>query len=99
VAIDDRGKCGLFFEIYPDGRLISLVRDPKNWFPSALRHAPEKYGDFEGAINQWEKSARAMLRNKERYGGRVCIIRFEDLVGKTAAVMRYLAEFRRMESL
>jgi hypothetical protein len=82
-----------FFEIYPDGRLISLVRDPKNWFPSALRHAPEKYGDFEGAISQWEKSARAMLHNKERYGDRVCIIKFEDLVGKTAAVMGYLAEF------
>jgi len=82
-----------FFEIYPDGRLISLVRDPKNWFPSALRHAPEKYGNFKGAINQWEKSARAMLRNKERYGDRVCLIKFEDLVGKTTAVMRYLTEF------
>jgi hypothetical protein len=86
-----------FFEIYPDGRLISLVRDPKNWFPSALRHAPEKYGYFEGAINQWEESARAMLHNKERYGDRVCLIKFEDLVGKTAAVMGYLAEFLGIE--
>jgi hypothetical protein len=82
-----------FFEIYPDGRLISLVRDPKNWFPFALRHLPQKYGDFEGAINQWEKSTRAMLHNKERYGDRICLVRFEDLVGKTAAVMGYLAEF------
>ena len=86
-----------FFEIYPDGRLISLVRDPKNWFASALRHVPEKYGDVEGALGQWNESALAELRNKERYGDRVCIIKFEDLVSKTEAVMRYLTEFLGIE--
>jgi hypothetical protein len=86
-----------FFEIYPDGRLISLVRDPKNWFPSALRHGPDKYGDLEGALSQWNESARAQLGNKERYGDRVRIIKFEDLVSKTEAVMRYLAEFLGIE--
>ncbi len=34
-----------------------------------------------------------MLWNKERYGDRVRILTFEDLVGKTESVMRYLAEF------
>jgi hypothetical protein len=86
-----------FFEIYPDGRLISLVRDPKNWFPSALRHVPEKYGDLGGALSQWNESALAELWNKERYADRVCIIKFEDLVSKTEAVMRYLAEFLDIE--
>jgi len=86
-----------FFEVYPDGRLISLVRDPKNWFPSALRHGPKKYGDLRGAISQWQESAQAMLRNKEKYGDRVCLIKFEDLVSKTEAVMRYLAEFLNIE--
>ena len=86
-----------FFEIYPDGRLISLVRDPKNWFPSALRHVPDKYGDLEGALNQWTESAQAELWNKNRYGDRVCIIKFEDLVSKTEAVMRHLAEFLGIE--
>jgi hypothetical protein len=86
-----------FFEIYPDGRLISLVRDPKNWFPSALRHVPDKYGDLEGALSQWNESALAQLWNKERYGDRVCIIKFEDLVSKTEVVMRYLAEFLCIE--
>ena len=86
-----------FFEIYPDGRLISLVRDPKNWFPSALRHVPEKYGDLEGALNQWNECTLAEIWNKEKYGDRVCIIKFEDLVSKTEAVMRYLAEFLSIE--
>jgi hypothetical protein len=87
----------LFFEIYPDGRLISLIRDPKNWYPSARRHSPKKYGDIEGALSQWKESAQAMHRNKRRYGERVCLIKFEDLIGKTEPVMRYLANFLGIE--
>ena len=82
-----------FFEIYPDGRLISLIRDPKNWYPSAARHRPLVYGDIKEALELWQKSARAILWNKERYGDRVCILTFEDLVGKTESVMHYLADF------
>jgi len=82
-----------FCKIYPDGKLISVVRDPKNWYPSAARHKPSVYEDIREALSLWEKSARAMLWNKERYGDRVCILTFEDLIGKTESVMRYLAEF------
>ncbi len=83
----------IFFDIYPDGRLISLVRDPRNWFPSALRHGPKLYGDIKLAILQWNESAQAMLRNKKLYGDRIRLLKFEDLVDKTEAVMRYLANF------
>ena len=82
-----------FFNIYPRGRLISVVRDPRNWFPSATRHQLDKYGDIEKALDQWVDSAHSMVRNKQKYGDRVCIITFEDLVSRTEAVMHYLAEF------
>jgi len=82
-----------FFETYPDGRLISVVRDPKNWFPSANRHQLDKYGEINKALSQWNESARSTVRNKQIYGDRVCIITFEDLVQRTEAVMRYLSEF------
>jgi hypothetical protein len=82
-----------FFEIYPDGRLISVVRDPKNWFPSAARHDPLKYGDIRRALSLWCESARAMIRNKDKFGERVCILRFEDLVSNTELVMHHLADF------
>ena len=82
-----------FFEIYPDGRLISLVRDPKNWFPSAIRHKPRICRDIEEGIDLWKKSAQAMIENQETYGDRVCIITFEDLITRTKSVMHYLAEF------
>jgi hypothetical protein len=82
-----------FFEIYPDGRLISVVRDPKNWFPSAARHDPLKYGDIRRALSLWCNSARAMIRNKNNFGERVCLLRFEDLVSNTELVMHHLADF------
>jgi hypothetical protein len=87
----------IFFDVYPDGRLISLIRDPKNWFPSALRHGPKLYGDIKLAIFQWKESAQAMLRNKKLYGDRICLLKFEDLIADTEAVMRYLAKFLDIE--
>jgi hypothetical protein len=88
---EDNMEC--FFDIYPDGRLISIVRDPRNWYPSAIRHTPRICRNVFEAVELWAKNARAMLRNKDRYGERVCILTFEDLVANTEPVMRYLARF------
>lgn len=97
----DKGNVDSFFEVYPDGRLISIIRDPKNWFPSALRHNEyikrDKYTDMNLALSQWRESALTTLRNKETYGDNVCIIRFEDLIGKTEEVMRHLSNFLDIE--
>jgi hypothetical protein len=81
-----------FFEVYPDGRLIFLVRDPRNWFPFAAERWPRAYGDAGRAAGQWNESGRVMLWSKERYGDRVCVVKFEDLISKTEAVMRSLAD-------
>jgi hypothetical protein len=86
-----------FFEVYPDGRLISVVRDPKSWFPSASTHWPGRFGDVGRAASQWNECAQSILWNKERYGDRVCLVKFEDLVSQTEAVMRYLADFLAIE--
>ena len=89
----NRDNMESFYETYPDGRLISLIRDPKNWYPSAIRHKPRICRDIQEGVDLWKKSAQSMLLNKERYGDRVNIITFEDLISKTESVMRYLAEF------
>ena len=86
-----------FFEIYPDGKLISIVRDPKNWYPSASRHKPDVYPDVKTAISQWLQSVQATIWNKEKFGERVCIIRFEDLIAKTEMVMQHLSGFLGIE--
>lgn len=88
-----------FFAIYPEGRIFSVVRDPKNWYPSATRHNPKskKYGDINNALQQWNESVQSMLRNKERWEDKVTIIKFEDLVTNTKAVMRYLANLLEIQ--
>lgn len=86
-----------FFKVYPDGRLISIIRNPKNWYPSAVRHGPKRYGEIKKALTQWRDSADAMIRNKERYGDRFCIVKFEDLVNNTEAVMQHLAEILQIQ--
>lgn len=85
-----------FFEVYPDGRLLSIVRDPKNWYPSAVKHRSNVYGDIRKSIDLWKSSTEAALRNKKKYGERVCIVRFEDLVSKTEVVMLYMANFLKI---
>ncbi len=93
------GSIESFFSVYPDGRLISIIRDPKNWFPSAHRHNDKKgkYEDIKKASDQWIQNAQAMVQNNAHYGPRVCILRFEDLIGHTEGVMRYLADFLNID--
>jgi len=90
-----------FFDTYPDGRLISIVRDPRSWFLSARRYlevnpSPGRthdYGDMATAVGLWIDSSRAMLAARERYGDRFRLLTFEDLVSDTETVMRSLAEY------
>lgn len=86
-----------FFEVYPDGKIISIVRDPKNWYPSASLHRPEQYGDISKAMRQWTRSIKATIRNKEALGESVCVIRFEDLISDTEAAMTHLSGFLGIE--
>jgi hypothetical protein len=82
-----------FFEIYPEGRLIALVRDPAQWFVAVSGHDPKTYGNTEWTINRWKESVRAVLKTRKKFDDRVCFIKFENLIGRTESVMRYLAEF------
>ena len=83
------------FELYPDGRLISIIRDPLSWYSSAQGRDPE--ADPEGLLELWKRSAREMLEADGRHGERVFIVRFDDLVLDTAQTMRRLAGFLEIE--
>jgi len=85
-----------FFDIYPDGRLISIIRDPEHWFVSASKLEPQVYGDAESAIDNWKLSVRAAVGIRKKFGDRVCLIRLGDLVSQTDSVMRFLSEFMRI---
>ena len=82
-----------FFEIYPDGRLIAIIRDPLNWFVSASRFEPQIYGDVESALSHWKTHVRGAIKARKTFGDRVCIIQFERLIDRTESVMRHLTDF------
>jgi hypothetical protein len=91
-----------FFAAYPDGRLVSVVRDPRSWWASAKRFrevAPWKatrhrdYSEVETAIGLWRRSAEAMLEAAERRAERFRLLRFDALLGDTEGTMRSLAEW------
>jgi sulfotransferase family protein len=83
------------FQIYPDGRLISILRDPLSWYASAQGRDPE--ADTETLLEHWQRSAREMIEASSRYGDQVCIVRFDELLLDTPAAMKRLADFLEID--
>lgn len=82
----DRKNIEQFFSVYPDGKLITLVREPKSWFASATRHTSGEFADLQ-ALDQWERSAKESLSLRASYPERLILLIFEDLVTSTQSVM------------
>ncbi len=95
---DHEASVASFFECYPDGRLVQIVRDPWNWLPSA-KHHDEKASTQppEILLEPWCRSGESIIRNKAQFGDKVIVLRFEDLVGRTEATMHQLGEILGIE--
>jgi hypothetical protein len=72
-----------FFADYPDGTLVSIVRDPRAWYASA-RNQKQQYSTVERALKRWRNSTEATLSAQAE--------RPERLVRDTKATMRLVAE-------
>jgi len=79
-----------FFSAYPDGTLISMVRDPRAWYASASRHRA-KYEDLDEAVGVWRESTEAAIQAARDFGERVLVLTYEELVRETEATMQRLA--------
>ena len=79
------------FGTYPDGFLVSIVREPRAWFASA-RLQSRRYADVDHAITRWRQSVERALEARERHGDRVVLVTYEDLVSRTEETMAGLAE-------
>src|SRR5207249_980108 len=80
-----------FFRDYADGTLVTIVREPRGWFESSRRYS-DRYEDVDRAVATWRRSTRSSLDARKRYGDRVVIVSFDDLVRETGPLMRRLAE-------
>ncbi len=89
----DAENLRLFFQSYPDGRLLSIIRDPQSWWVSARKHKPDVYGDIDQALNFWLASTEAIRAARRQHGRSVHVLKFEDLVTDTEGTMRRLADY------
>jgi Sulfotransferase family len=78
---------------YPDGRVVSIVRDPWTWYASARRWEP-RWGEREAALAHWCSVARGTLKWRRQSGKRrrdVRVVTFESLLTETEETMRRIA--------
>jgi hypothetical protein len=86
------GNAERFFAAYPDGTLISIVRDPRAWFSSSREHKRDRELELDEALRRWRGSVEAALDVHSRFGDRVLVLTYERLVAETGPVMEALAE-------
>ena len=79
-----------FFRDYPDGWLVTIVREPRAWYASASRHRAQ-YEDLEAAMELWRGSAVAAVDARQRYANRAIVLTYEELVRDTEGTMRRVA--------
>ena len=75
-----------FFSTYPDGHLISIVRDPVTWWCSIKRHKPQ-YEDKTKAKSLWDLNISSIQRNQDSYRDKMFVLKFEHLLTNTENVM------------
>jgi hypothetical protein len=80
-----------FFAAYPDGTLISIVREPCAWYASAQKYR-WRYADLEESVRRWRRSTTAAIEAGTRFPDRVAVLTYDLLVLETEATMRRLAD-------
>jgi sulfotransferase family protein len=91
-AIAQQRRLRCFEQLYPDGKLLSVVRDPKSWIVSAARRNA-RYRDRAVAIATWRDAVESALALQVQRPDAVAVVPFEALVGDTEAAMRAVAGF------
>ena len=77
----------LFFQIYPNGKLICIIRDPRSWLISSKKHSID-YKDTLVSLELWKKSCENSLKYKNKYFKKIILIKFDDLIKNTENIMR-----------
>ncbi len=92
--ISNEKSVARFFRDYPDGYLISIVRNPQTWFFSRRAHtkvAKDQLNESE-LLASWGRVVQKALDAKGRYGDRIILVLFEDLLQYTEAIMHEITD-------
>jgi len=79
-----------FLSDYPDGRIISVLRDPRSWYASASAFS-SKYDDLHEGTELWLRGARELEEAKAAHPEQTLLLTYEALVSDPERVMRRVA--------
>lgn len=85
-----------YFADYPDGRIVTVHRDPRAWYASAFSFK-DKYSDFEEALALWRQGTQESMTAKRESPEQVFVLTYEALVREPERVMRTLADWLGIE--
>lgn len=88
IMIDE--NIDFFFRIYPNGKLINVIRDPRSWLISAKKHS-RNYRDTLASLDLWKKSCENSFKYKNKYLKKIILIKFDDLINNTELTMRKIS--------
>jgi sulfotransferase family protein len=75
--------------LYPEGKIVTIVRDPWSWFASARRWEG-RWADRERALDHWCEVGRGTIKLRRERKPNLRILSFEDLLTKTEETLRRL---------
>ena len=96
ALMNTKKKIEHFFDLYPEGKHLAILRDPVNWYFSAKNHGemnaqPAFHSGLEDILSKWSEAVSGIIQSKKQFSQNVTIIRFEDLITKTEQVMHIVA--------
>ena len=95
-GVANEARLTRFDENYPDGRLLSIVRDPWTWFASAQRWSI-RFAQLDVALGYWRDSVESALAYRTAHPDRVLLLGFDDLLLRTRETMERVSVFLEIQ--